>query len=131
VTDDQTASPLDRTALGDQVHLFAHLRHRDVLVRVFGTVLGCGQPRVIRLPGIDEPVLGFRLPGGGAVSIEFAADLPEWPDPFHGAWLQITTPDPEGLRARVLDAGLPEIRHPGHDFYFQLPSGHVFTVAAG
>ncbi|GIH15351.1 hypothetical protein [Rugosimonospora africana] len=130
MTDNQPASALEQTAVGNQVHLFAYPRHRDALVRVFGTVLGCGRPRVIRLLEIDEPVLGFRLPGGGAVSIEFVPDLPEWPDPFHGAWMQITTPHPEGLRATILNAGLPEIRHPGHDFYFQIPSGHVFTVAA-
>jgi hypothetical protein len=33
-----------------------------------------------------------------------------------------------GMQA-VLDAGLPEVRHPGHPYYFLAPGGQVFTIA--
>jgi hypothetical protein len=29
----------------------------------------------------------------------------------------------------ALDAGLPEVKHPGHPYYFMAPGGQVFTIA--
>ena len=45
-----------------------------------------------------------------------------------GAWLEIRTPNLAALRQAVLDAGLSEVHHPGHEFYFSIPGGQVFAV---
>jgi hypothetical protein len=29
----------------------------------------------------------------------------------------------------ALAAGLPEVKHPGHPYYFMIPGGQVFTIA--
>lgn len=29
----------------------------------------------------------------------------------------------------ALDAGLTQVRHPGHPYYFMIPGGQVFTIA--
>ncbi len=115
------------TALGNRAHLFAHPRHRDDLVRIFGTVLGC-VVRTVALPNTSEQMLAIRFPDGGALSIEFTPDAPESGTPTRGAWLEIRTPNLAALRRAVLDAGLSEVRHPGHEFYFSLPDGQVFAV---
>jgi len=28
----------------------------------------------------------------------------------------------------ALDAGLPEVKHPGHPYYIMAPGGQVFTI---
>ena len=30
---------------------------------------------------------------------------------------------------RALQAGLTEVKHPGHPYYFMAPGGQVFTIA--
>jgi hypothetical protein len=50
--------------------------------------------------------------------------------PLGGARLELQTDDPAALRDKVLAAGLPEITHAGHDFYFAAPGGQVFSVEA-
>jgi hypothetical protein len=116
--------------LSNRVHIFARPQFRDELIWCFGTVLGCGEPVSIRLPGVPEPVLGFRFPGGGALSIEFTDDAPDGQDPRGGAWLELQSDDPAALREKILAAGLPTVEHPGHDFYFAAPGGQVFSVEA-
>lgn len=115
------------TALGNRAHLFAHPRHRDALVHIFGTVLGCAT-RTVPLPNMPEPMLALRFPDGGALSIEFRPDAPDTETPSQGAWLEIRTSDLTALRQAVLKAGLFEVHHPGHDFYFSIPGGQVFAV---
>lgn len=114
-------------ALGNRAHLFAHPRHRDALVRIFGTVLGC-LVRTVALPNMPGPILAVQFPDGGALSIEFTPDAPDSGTPTRGAWLEIRTRDLAALRRAVLEAGLSEVQHPGHEFYFSLPDGQVFAV---
>jgi hypothetical protein len=52
-------------SLSNRVHIFARPQFRDDLIWCFRTVLGCGDPVSIRLPGVAEPVLGFRFPTAG------------------------------------------------------------------
>ena len=117
-------------SLSNRVHIFARQQFRDDLIWCFSTVLGCGDPVSIRLPGVAEPVLGFRFPDGGALSIEFTEDAPAAQHPRGGAWLELKADDPSALRDKILSAGLPEVKHPGHDFYFVAPGGQVFSVVA-
>ena len=115
------------TALGNKAHLFAHPRHRDALVHIFGTVFGCAA-RTVPLPDITEPMLALRFPDGGVLSIEFRPDAPDTQTATNGAWLEIRTRNLAALRQAVLDAGLCEVHHPGHEFYFSIPGGQVFAV---
>ena len=117
-------------SLGSRAHIFAPPHLRAELTWCFGTVLGCGEPVSIPLPGVTEPVLGFRFPNGGSLSIEFSDAVPDSQHPRSGAWLELQTDDPAALRDKVLAAGLPGIKHPGHDFYFAAPGGQVFSVEA-
>jgi hypothetical protein len=117
-------------SLGSRAHIFAPPHLRAELIWCFGTVLGCGEPASIPLPGVAEPVLGFRFPNGGSLSIEFTDDAPDSQPPHGGAWLELQTDDSAALRDKVLAAGLPQITHAGHDFYFAAPGGQVFSVEA-
>jgi hypothetical protein len=37
--------------------------------------------------------------------------------------------DPAAVLQAALEAGLTEVRHPGHPYYFMIPGGQVFTIA--
>ena len=116
--------------LSNRVHIFARPHFKDDLIWCFGSVLECGDPVSIRLPGVPEPVLGFRFPDGGALSIEFTDEAPEAHHRRGGAWLELQSDDPSALRDKIPAAGLPEVEHAGHDFYFAAPGGQVFSVEA-
>jgi hypothetical protein len=90
-------------------------------------VLGCAA-RTVSLPDTAEPMLALRFPDGGALSIEFQPDAPDTQTATYGAWLEIRTRNLAALRQAVLDAGLSEVHHPGHEFYFSIPGGQVFAV---
>jgi hypothetical protein len=53
--------------------------------------------------GMAESMLLVRFPGGGRLSIEFTENA--------------------GLMRAALEAGLTEVRHPGHPYYFMAPGG--------
>lgn len=117
------------TALGDNVHIFVRPHRREELVRCFETVLGC-PVRTVELPGIAEPMLVVKFPDGGALSIEFVDDAPDDDEPRLGAWLELRADDPAALMCAAMDAGLREVKHPGHPYYFMAPGGQVFTIAS-
>jgi uncharacterized protein YciI len=117
-------------SLSNRAHLFVRPRHKEALTRCLTTVLGCAAPLRLDAPGLAEPVLAFEFPDGGSVSVEFTGDAPDEPEARHRAWLELRSDDPPALRERVLGAGLPEVRHFGHNFYFALPGGQVVGVAA-
>jgi hypothetical protein len=37
--------------------------------------------------------------------------------------------DPAAVLQAALEAGLTEVKHPGHPYYFMIPGGQVFTIA--
>jgi uncharacterized protein YciI len=117
-------------ALSNRAHLFVRPSHKEALTRCLTAVLGCAAPLRLNAPGLAEPVLAFQFPDGGSVSVEFTEDAPDEAEAAQRAWLEVRTEDPSGLRERVLGAGLAEVRHFGHDFYFRLPGGQVVGVAA-
>jgi hypothetical protein len=61
-------------SLGHRVHMFAHPSTMERLRWCFDTVLGCGPEISLALPGLPDPVLAYRFPGGGSVSIELTTD---------------------------------------------------------
>ena len=113
--------------LGDNAHLFARPHRRQELLWCFQTVLGCPVATLER-PGRTEPVLLVRFPGGGNLSIEFREDAPDDDHPRLGAWLELRADDPAAVLADALGAGLTEVKHPGHPYYFMAPGGQVFTI---
>lgn len=69
-------------------------------------------------------IVGF--PGGGHLSIEFTDDDDQ---PRLSAWLELRADDPAAVLQTALDAGLTQVTHPGHPYYFVIPGGQVFTIA--
>jgi hypothetical protein len=125
-----TPRPEVLTALGSNVHIFAHPYRRQELIWCFDTVLGCGPVASIDHPGMPEPMLLVRFPDGGNLSIEFVEEAPDDDTPRLGAWAGAADRAPEALLQAALDAGLTRVWHPGHPYYFMAPGGQVFTITA-
>ena len=115
-------------ALGSNAHIFARPHRRAELARCFETLLG-GPVRTVSFPGIDQPMIIVSFPGGGHLSIEFRDDAPDGAEPTLGAWLELRSADPAALLQTAVGAGLMQVRHPGHPYYFMIPGGQVFTIA--
>jgi hypothetical protein len=115
-------------ALGSNAHIFVRPHRRAELAECFETVLGC-PVRTVEFPAIDQPMLVVSFPGGGHLSIEFTDDAPDDEQPRLGAWLELRADDPAAVLQAALDAGLTEVKHPGHPYYFMIPGGQVFTIA--
>jgi hypothetical protein len=78
---------------------------------------------------MTESMLVVRFPDGGSLSIEFTDQAPDDEQPRLGAWLELRAVDPAAVMRAALDAGLPEVKHSGHRYYFMAPGGQVFTIA--
>jgi hypothetical protein len=116
-------------SLGDRAHFLARPEFRDALVGCLSKVLGCGEPAVLPAHDPAGPILAFRFPGGGSVSVQFTAGALDEASARRGAWLELRCPDPSALKAAVLAAGLPQIRYAATTtFYFAAPGGQVFGV---
>jgi hypothetical protein len=115
-------------ALGSNVHIFARPHRREELTRSFEAVIG-SPVRTVEFPGIDQPMLIVSFPDGGHLSIEFTDEAPDDEQPRLGAWLELRADDPAAVLKTALDAGLMQVRHPGHPYYFMIPGGQVFSIA--
>lgn len=117
------------TALNNRTHIFARPNTKERLIWCFGTLLGCGEPAAFNAPGASEPILAFRFPHGGSLSVEFTDDAPDDEQARRGAWLEIATADAVNLQRAVRDAGLPQVHYSATNrFYFQAPGGQVFGI---
>ena len=115
-------------ALASNVHVFARPHRRAELAQCLETVPG-SPVRTAEFPGIDQPVLVVGFPGGGHLSIEFTREAPDGEQPRPGAWPEPRADDPAAVLQAAPGAGLTEVRHPGHPYYFMIPGGQVFTIA--
>ena len=119
-------------AFGNRAHIFASPKVKDKLIWCFSDVLGCGPPISLNAPGLAEPMLAFRFPGGGSFSVEFTEDALDAQRVRRGAWLEIWSNDPAALQRKILDAGLPQVTYPAtNTFYFAAPGGQVLGVVPG
>jgi hypothetical protein len=75
-------------------------------------------------------MLLIRFPDGGHLSVEFTDAAPDDEQPRLGAWLEVRASEPTAVLRAALDAGLTQVTHPGHPYYFMIPGGQVFTVAS-
>src|SRR5580698_1093728 len=76
-------------AFSNRAHIFARPGVKERLTWCFATVLGCGAPMSLHAPGLAEPILAWKFPGGGALSVEFTDDALEEQQVQRGAWLEI------------------------------------------
>ena len=119
-------------AFGNRAHSFAPPAVKEKLISCFRDILGCGAPMALNAPGIAEPILAFRFPGAGSISVEFVDDALDERRAQRGAWLEIWANDPAALKRKILDAGLPQLIHPAtNTFYFCVPGGQVFGIVSG
>jgi hypothetical protein len=119
-------------AFGNRAHIFAPPKVKEKLVWCFSDVLGCGQPLSLNAPGLAEPILAFRFPGGGSFSVEFTEDALDENRARRGAWLEIWSSDPAALKRKILDAGFRQVTYPAtNTFYFAAPGGQVLGVVSG
>jgi hypothetical protein len=116
-------------ALGNNAHIFARPHRRGALAECFKAILA-SPVRTLEFLGIDQPMLVVSFPGGGHLSIEFTDDAPDDEQPRLGAWLELRADDPAAVLQAALNAGLSEVKHPGHPYYFMIPGGEVFTIAS-
>ncbi len=116
-------------ALGNRAHIVAHPSVKERLALCFSTILGCGTPVSFTVPGLREPILAFRFPHGGSISVEFSEKALDEEQARRGAWLEIRADDPVALTRRVLDADLPRIEYIAtNTFYFVIPGGQVIGI---
>ena len=114
--------------LGNNVHVFAQPHRREGLQRLFEDLLEVPVASVEH-PGMTEPMLVIRFPQGGALSIEFTPDAADSEEPRLAAWLELRSVEPEAVMERLISAGVRQVQHPGHPYYFMAPGGQVFTIA--
>jgi hypothetical protein len=116
------------TALGSNAHMSAKPHRRQDLRWCSGTARGRGPAATVQYPGIAEPMLVVRFPDGGSPSIEFTGQAPDDDHPRLGAWPELRAEDPAAVMRAALDARLPEVKQPGHQYYVMMPGGQVFTI---
>jgi len=118
-------------AFSNRVHIHAHPAVKEKLTWCFSTVLGCGAPMTLHAAGIAEPMLAFRFPGGGSLSVEFTDQALDEQQIKRGAWLEIWSSDVDALKAAILAAGLPQVHFPAtNTFYFAIPGGQVLGLVS-
>jgi hypothetical protein len=119
-------------SFNNRVHIFALPKVKEKLIWCFRDVLGSEAPVSLHAPGLAEPILAFRFPGGGSLSVEFTDDALDEQQARRGAWLEIRCSDPAAIKRKILDAGLSQVVYPAtNTFYFAAPGGQVFGVVSG
>jgi len=118
-------------AFSNRAHLAVRPDVRDELTRCLTHVFGCADPSSLKTPGLSEPILAFRFPGGGSMSFEFRSDALTESEVMRGAWMEVKTDELNRLRAAITGAGMKRVHHPASDtFYCVLPGGQVLGIVA-
>ena len=116
-------------SFSDRAHIFVHPTYREALTSCMTTVVGCPAPVALPAPGLPEPLLAFRFPGGGSFSVEFTERALTERQARYGAWLEIKVADVAALKEKILRSGLPQVHYPATStFYFSAPGGQVFGI---
>ncbi len=115
-------------ALTNRGHFLARPEYKADLLKCFSEVLGLGPPALLRVPTLAEPIVAYRLPGGGAFSVEFTPDALAPVHARRGAWLELRCDNAVELQQAVLAAGYPKVEYLTHAFYFEAPGGQVFGI---
>jgi hypothetical protein len=124
--------PAQGIAFSNRSHIFAHPNVKERLTWCFSSVLGCGAPMSLNAPGLSRPILAWRFPEGGSLSVEFTEDALDEQQSRRGAWLELWSDDPTSLKKKILDAGLPQVHYPAtNTFYFAAPGGQILGIVSG
>jgi hypothetical protein len=127
----QAAPSAPGLAGSNRTHLFVKPAFKEKFVWYFSTLLGCGTAMSLKAPGLAEPILAWRFPGGGALSVEFTDAALDEEQAGRGAWLELWAAEPEALKKTILEAGLKQVRYPAtNTFYFAAPGGQIFGIVA-
>lgn len=119
------------SALSNSVHIYVRPAYRDRLIWCFTTLLSGELVVSPDAPGLSVPVIAFRFAHGGALSVEFTAEALDESQARWGAWLEVQVDDAAAVQRAILDAGLPQLRHPANDhFYFAAPGGQVVRIVS-
>ncbi len=118
------------TDLSNRVHIFAHPRIREKLIDFFILTLGCKAVVSPEALSGQVPIIAFVFANGASLSVEFTDEALDEKQALRGAYLELRTDDPSALQKKVVDAGLPEVRYFGTEyFYFAAPGGQVMRIA--
>jgi hypothetical protein len=119
--------------LSNNVHIFARPILREKLISFFATILGCEPLVSSDAPNLPVPVIAFRFPNGGSLSIEFTDEALDEKQARRGAWLEVKVDNPSELKKKISEVGGSEVKYFGNDhFYFAAPGGQVLRlVSAG
>jgi len=109
--------------LSHRVHTYARPAAKQALIEFFTHIL---ETEVIPIPGTS--MLAFRFSDNSSYSVEFTEDALDEQQARRGAWLEVKTDDPDALKKKVLEAGLPRVEYLTGRFYFQAPGGQVWGI---
>jgi hypothetical protein len=116
-------------AISNRAHIYVRPDAKEKVKWCFTTVLGCGAPLSLDNTGQADPILAFTFPNGGSLSFEFTDDALDEQQARRGAWLEVKADDPSALKKKILEAGLPHLKHPATStFYFVVPGGQVVGI---
>ena len=112
-------------ALGSNVHIFVRPHRRAELAQCFESVLAAPYGP-LSSPASISRCSWSAFPAG---DISASSSPTKHPMMSSRAWLELRADDPAAVLQAALGAGLTEVRHPGHPYYFMIPGGQVFTIA--
>ena len=113
--------------IGNHVKLEAGEQHRDRVRMFYRGILGCAE-----LPAPMPNADLFRMPDGFVLGVFYSPAEQARTDEqcLAGTWLEIMTPDVDGLIGKLRQFGVKEIEYwDKNHFYFHSPGGPVFRIA--
>lgn len=118
-------------SLSRRAHYSLKPEYRDAILQCFSKIFGMNAPMERPAQGSVGPIVAFRFPGGGAISMEFTESALSPEDLSKGAWLEIVVANPTPLQEAVKTAGYPVIHYAATaNFYFESPGGQVFSIVS-
>jgi len=114
-----------KLSFGNHIRLTAAVSSREKIKKFYGEILGCQIK-----PHPDKPTDIVQFPDGVFMGINYEKDFLSENQALQGAWLELKTDDPAGMKEKLLNFGVREIEYPDKsNFYFQAPGGQVYRLA--
>ena len=114
---------MTNVSLGEHSKLTANPAERDRVRKFYTQVLGC--PATKESGKIDI----FRIGSDFSLGVVYDNSALSAADGLKSIWLELRTPEPEALKARILEFGIQEASFWDKEhFYFQAPGGQVFRL---
>ena len=114
---------MTNVSLGEHSKLTANPGERDRVRKFYTQVLGCPATKE------SEKIDIFRIGTDFFLSVVYDDFALSAADGLKSIWLELRTPEPEALKARMLEFGIQEVPFWDKEhFYFQAPGGQVFRL---